>query len=166
MPPDHSHRPPACPTRTWHLQLAVFWIATCWLATGLYLGPKLAGREPRAVSVAPRQVRVPRSYELQTLAFQHDANRGGAGGDHELAEVGADHVSERELHDGFDAVKELKLNAATTKDALDSANGQLHDLKTRTERADVTSAVTQQALDSANGQLSRLLRNPRRGSTR
>jgi nitric oxide reductase subunit B len=34
-------------TRTWHTQLAVFWIATAWLATGLYIAPALAGREPR-----------------------------------------------------------------------------------------------------------------------
>lgn len=26
-------------TRTWHLQLAIFWIATSWLATGLYVAP-------------------------------------------------------------------------------------------------------------------------------
>ena len=34
-------------TRTWHTQLAVFWIATAWLATGLYLAPVLGGREPK-----------------------------------------------------------------------------------------------------------------------
>lgn len=34
-------------TRTWHTQLAVFWIATAWLATGLYVAPLLGGREPR-----------------------------------------------------------------------------------------------------------------------
>ena len=44
---DLSRILPYAATRTWHLQLAVFWIATCWLATGLYLGPKLAGREPK-----------------------------------------------------------------------------------------------------------------------
>ncbi|MBO6518411.1 MAG: nitric-oxide reductase large subunit [Rhodospirillales bacterium] len=38
---------PYAVTRTWHTQLAVFWIATAWLATGLYLGPLLGGREPR-----------------------------------------------------------------------------------------------------------------------
>lgn len=37
---------PYAATRTWHLQLAVFWIATCWLATGLFLGPAVSGREP------------------------------------------------------------------------------------------------------------------------
>jgi nitric oxide reductase subunit B len=34
-------------TRTWHTQLAVLWIATAWLATGLYVGPLLAGRDPK-----------------------------------------------------------------------------------------------------------------------
>ncbi len=44
---DLSHILPYAVTRTWHLQLAVFWIATCWLAMGLYLGPKLSAREPK-----------------------------------------------------------------------------------------------------------------------
>ncbi len=34
-------------TRTWHLQLAVFWIATSFLAAGLFLAPAIGGREPR-----------------------------------------------------------------------------------------------------------------------
>jgi nitric oxide reductase subunit B len=34
-------------SRTWHIQLAIFWIATSWLATGLYLAPAIAGREPK-----------------------------------------------------------------------------------------------------------------------
>jgi nitric oxide reductase subunit B len=34
-------------TRTWHMQLAVFWIATAFLAAGLFLGPIIGGREPR-----------------------------------------------------------------------------------------------------------------------
>ncbi len=38
---------PYAASRTWHLQLAVFWIATCWLATGLFIGPAVGGREPR-----------------------------------------------------------------------------------------------------------------------
>src|SRR6185436_5106566 len=33
--------------RTWHLQLAVFWIATAWVAGGLFLAPLLGGGEPR-----------------------------------------------------------------------------------------------------------------------
>lgn len=38
---------PYAVTRTWHTQLAVFWIATAWLATGLYIAPALSGHEPR-----------------------------------------------------------------------------------------------------------------------
>jgi len=33
--------------RTWHTQLAVLWIATAWLGTGLYIGPAVSGEEPR-----------------------------------------------------------------------------------------------------------------------
>ena len=38
---------PYAVTRTWHTQLAIFWIATAWLATGLYLAPTIGGAEPR-----------------------------------------------------------------------------------------------------------------------
>ncbi|MBK7211989.1 MAG: nitric-oxide reductase large subunit [Bacteroidales bacterium] len=34
-------------SRTWHIQLAIFWIATSWLATGLYLAPAVSGHEPK-----------------------------------------------------------------------------------------------------------------------
>lgn len=34
-------------TRTWHLQLGIFWIATSWLATGLYVAPAVSGYEPK-----------------------------------------------------------------------------------------------------------------------
>lgn len=34
-------------TRTWHIQLAIFWIATAWLATGLYIAPAVAGKDPK-----------------------------------------------------------------------------------------------------------------------
>jgi nitric oxide reductase subunit B len=34
-------------TRTWHTQLGIFWIATAWLATGLFVAPAVSGREPR-----------------------------------------------------------------------------------------------------------------------
>ncbi len=34
-------------TRTWHTELAVLWIATAWLATGLFIAPAIGGREPR-----------------------------------------------------------------------------------------------------------------------
>jgi nitric oxide reductase subunit B len=32
--------------RTWHVQLGIFWIATAWLASGLYIGPAVSGVEP------------------------------------------------------------------------------------------------------------------------
>ena len=32
--------------RTWHTQLGIFWIATSWLAAGLFLAPVISGREP------------------------------------------------------------------------------------------------------------------------
>ncbi|HYG58556.1 MAG TPA: cbb3-type cytochrome c oxidase subunit I, partial [Symbiobacteriaceae bacterium] len=35
----------------WHLQLAVFWIATAWLAMGLYAAPAIAGEEPKGQSI-------------------------------------------------------------------------------------------------------------------
>ena len=34
-------------TRTWHIQTAMFWIATAFLAAGLFLAPAIGGREPR-----------------------------------------------------------------------------------------------------------------------
>jgi len=34
-------------TRTWHTQLAIFWIATAWLATGLYIAPAVTGKDPK-----------------------------------------------------------------------------------------------------------------------
>jgi nitric oxide reductase subunit B len=33
--------------RTWHLQLAIFWVATGFLAAGIFLLPMITGREPR-----------------------------------------------------------------------------------------------------------------------
>ncbi|MCU0525812.1 MAG: nitric-oxide reductase large subunit [Elainella sp. Prado103] len=44
--PIQSYLPYAA-SRTWHLQLAVFWIATCWLAAGLYFGPRFGKHEPK-----------------------------------------------------------------------------------------------------------------------
>jgi nitric oxide reductase subunit B len=38
---------PYAVTRTWHLQLGIFWIATSWLATGLYVAPAVSGVEPK-----------------------------------------------------------------------------------------------------------------------
>lgn len=34
-------------SRTWHIQLGLFWIATSWLATGLYIAPAISGHEPK-----------------------------------------------------------------------------------------------------------------------
>ena len=36
---------PYAAIRSWHIQLAIFWIATCFLAAGLFIGPYV-GREP------------------------------------------------------------------------------------------------------------------------
>lgn len=33
--------------RTWHTQLGILWIATAWLATGLYMAPAVSGYEPK-----------------------------------------------------------------------------------------------------------------------
>jgi nitric oxide reductase subunit B len=38
---------PYAVTRTWHVQIAIFWIATSWLATGLYYAPAISGHEPK-----------------------------------------------------------------------------------------------------------------------
>ncbi|MGI8670380.1 MAG: nitric-oxide reductase large subunit [Aridibacter sp.] len=34
-------------TRTWHVQLGIFWIATAWLAAGLFIGPIICEYEPK-----------------------------------------------------------------------------------------------------------------------
>ena len=33
--------------RTWHVQLAIFWVATSYLAAGIFLAPLISGHEPR-----------------------------------------------------------------------------------------------------------------------
>ncbi|CAN7340657.1 nitric-oxide reductase large subunit [Rhizobacter sp. LjRoot28] len=38
-------------SRTIHTQIGIFWIATAWLATGLYIAPLLSGREPKGQKV-------------------------------------------------------------------------------------------------------------------
>ena len=38
-------------SRTWHVQLALFWIATSWLAAGLYIAPAVSGTEPKYQSL-------------------------------------------------------------------------------------------------------------------
>ena len=42
-------------TRTWHVQLGIFWIATAWLAAGLFIAPAVGGVEPTVP--APRRQR-------------------------------------------------------------------------------------------------------------
>jgi nitric oxide reductase subunit B len=44
---DLSQWLPYSVTRSWHTQLAVLWIATAWLGTGLYIAPAISGHEPR-----------------------------------------------------------------------------------------------------------------------
>ena len=44
---DLSRYLPSNILRTWHLQLAIFWIATAYVAGGLLLAPSLGGREPK-----------------------------------------------------------------------------------------------------------------------
>jgi len=38
---------PYAVARTWHTQLGIFWIATAWLATGLFVAPAVSGHEPK-----------------------------------------------------------------------------------------------------------------------
>lgn len=33
--------------RTWHLQLAIFWVATSYIGTGIFIVPLISGREPK-----------------------------------------------------------------------------------------------------------------------
>jgi nitric oxide reductase subunit B len=44
---DIAHWLPYNLARTWHLQLAIFWIATAWVGGGLFLAPWVGGEEPR-----------------------------------------------------------------------------------------------------------------------
>lgn len=37
--------------RTWHVQLAIFWVSTSYLAAGIFLAPMIAGREPRGQNI-------------------------------------------------------------------------------------------------------------------
>jgi len=36
--------------RTWHVQLSIFWVATSYLAAGIFIAPMITGREPRGQS--------------------------------------------------------------------------------------------------------------------
>ena len=38
---------PFCVAKTWHLQLAVFWIAAAWMGLGIYVAPLVGGRDPK-----------------------------------------------------------------------------------------------------------------------
>jgi nitric oxide reductase subunit B len=44
---DVARRLPYNLARTWHLQLAIFWIATAWVGGGLFLASWVGGEEPR-----------------------------------------------------------------------------------------------------------------------
>lgn len=44
---DISSFLPYSVSRTWHVQLGIFWIATAWLATGLYIAPSVTGKDPK-----------------------------------------------------------------------------------------------------------------------
>jgi nitric oxide reductase subunit B len=37
--------------KSWHLQLAIFWVATSWVGTAIYLAPVIGGREPKGQGV-------------------------------------------------------------------------------------------------------------------
>jgi nitric oxide reductase subunit B len=38
---------PFAVAKTWHLQLAIFWIAAAWMGMGIYVAPLVGGREPK-----------------------------------------------------------------------------------------------------------------------
>lgn len=44
---DLSKILPYSVSRSWHVQLGILWIATAWLATGLYIAPSLSGKDPK-----------------------------------------------------------------------------------------------------------------------
>ncbi|HHQ5054791.1 TPA: nitric-oxide reductase large subunit [Staphylococcus aureus] len=37
--------------KTWHVQLVIFWVATTWLAAGIYIVPKVLGNKPKKQGV-------------------------------------------------------------------------------------------------------------------
>ncbi|HEI5079454.1 TPA: cbb3-type cytochrome c oxidase subunit I, partial [Staphylococcus aureus] len=37
--------------KAWHVQLVIFWVATTWLAAGIYIVPKVLGKEPKKQGV-------------------------------------------------------------------------------------------------------------------
>ncbi len=48
---DISNILPYSVSRTWHVQVGIFWIATAWLAAGLFIGPLVSGIEPKFQSL-------------------------------------------------------------------------------------------------------------------
>lgn len=38
-------------SRTWHVQIGLFWIATAWLGAGLFIGPVVSGIEPKGQAI-------------------------------------------------------------------------------------------------------------------
>src|SRR4029453_4156239 len=51
---DLSHMLPFNILRTWHVQLAIFWVSASYLATGIFIAPIIAGREPRGQGALTR----------------------------------------------------------------------------------------------------------------
>ncbi len=90
---DLSQILPYAASRTWHLQLAVFWIATCWLATGLYLGPKLSAKEPRGQGLGVAGLLVALVVVVVgALADSHQAILGKLSGSFMLGHQGYEYV--------------------------------------------------------------------------
>jgi nitric oxide reductase subunit B len=55
--------------RTWHLQLAIFWIATAWLGMGIFIAPLVTGRSRKGQKTAGQHpVRRPRDRGRRQLA--------------------------------------------------------------------------------------------------
>ena len=44
---DISAALPITISRSWHLQLALFWISTCWIAASIFCLPLMSGKEPK-----------------------------------------------------------------------------------------------------------------------
>jgi len=63
--------------RTWHVQSGLFWIATAWLAAGLYVGPLASGVEPKGqrfgvnVLFVALLIVVAGSFTGEWLSIQH-----------------------------------------------------------------------------------------------
>lgn len=90
---DLSRILPYAASRTWHLQLAVFWIATCWLATGLYLGPRLAGKEPKGQGIGTIALLIALVVVVVgALAGSHQAILGKLSGSFMLGHQGYEYV--------------------------------------------------------------------------